>query len=187
MIAYADRHIRFWRGHGMLPQLLFSDCGTFAYLESRLWYQDHYLSMIHPIETRMVIPRYIHRSYVANSLSFDNSRLILHDSDNTSVSLELIKFDDTDFVEGKTPRVLLRNIASYSSQLATADLLLLLGANDDENMRVLIAPHDEKTPVIKTLSLTFAEARSRLEKEWQRLRVESQDQDLGRAVKTGND
>lgn len=90
-------------------------------------------------------------------------------------------------MEGKTPAVLLRNIASYSSALAAADRFLLLGANDDENMRLLIAPHDERTPVIKTLSLTFAEARSRLEREWQRLRVESKDQDVGRAVETGND
>lgn len=187
MIAYADRHIRSWLRRGWLPQLLFSDCGTFAYLESGSWHQDHWLSMIHPIDTRMVIPRYIDGSYVANSLSFDNSRVIFHDDDNTSVSLELIKFDDTDFKEGKKPAVLLRNIASYSSQFATADRFLLLGANDDEKMRLLIAPHDEKTPVIKTLSLTFAEARSRLEKEWQRLHVESQDQDLGRAVETGDD
>ena len=88
--------------------------------------------------------------------------------------------------------MVLRNIASYSSHLAAADRCLLLGANDDERMRMLIAPHDGRTPVIKTLSLTFAEARARLEKEWQRqepewqrqekerqrLQVESQEQDL---------
>ena len=65
--------------------------------------------------------------------------------------------------------MVLRNVASYSSKLAVADRYLLLGKNDDEKMRILIAPHDEGTPIIKTLSLTFAEARARLEKERQRL------------------
>ena len=92
--------------------------------------------------------------------------------------LELIKFDEKGFWRGTRPAVLLKNIASYSSHLAAADRFLLLGADDDERMRMLIVPHDGRTPVIKTLSLTFAEARARLEKEWQRLQVESQDRDL---------
>ena len=78
--------------------------------------------------------------------------------------------------------MLLRNIASYSSRRAAAYRFLLLGANDDEKMRMLIAPRDGRTPVIKTLSLTFAEARVRLEKEWQRLQVASQDRDLENTV-----
>lgn len=78
-------------------------------------------------------------------------------------------------------------IASYSSDSAAADQFLLLGANDQERMRMLVAPHDGRTPVIKTLSLTFAEALSRLENEWQRLDVESKDQDLGNAIEEGND
>lgn len=187
MIAYADRHISHWHRSGWLPRLLFSDCGTSIYLERGEWYQKQLLSEIDQIDTQPVLPRCIHGSYISNSLSFNNSRVIFHHNDNTSVSLELIKFDDTDFVEGKTPAVLLRNITSYSSQFAAADRFLLLGANDDEKMRLLIAPHDERTPVIKTLSLTFAEAQSRLEKEWQRLRAESQDQDLRKVVETGND
>ena len=120
-----------------------------------------------------------------NVLSLDNSLVIFHDDDNTSVKLELIKFDDEGFWRGTRPAVLLRNIASYSSHLAAADRFLLLGENDDEKMRMLIAPDDGRTPVVKTLSLTFSEARVRMEKEWQmrekewrRLQVESQDQDL---------
>ena len=81
----------------------------------------------------------------------------------------------------------LDDIASYASDLADADRFLLLGANDQERMRMLIAPDDGRTPVIKTLSLTFAEARSRLEKKWQRLYVESKDQELGNAIEAGND
>ena len=81
----------------------------------------------------------------------------------------------------------LDDIASYSSDFADADWFLLLGANDQEKMRMLIAPHDGRTPVIKTLSLTFAEARSRLERERQRLFVEPKDQALGNALDICND
>lgn len=182
MSTYANLQSSFWHTYGFLPRLLFSDCGTFAYIASTFRRQVQWLSKVNQIDTKPVLPRCLH-----SSLSFDNSRVAFHDDDNNSVALELIKFDDTDFVEGKTPAVLLRNIASYSSHFATADRFLLLGANDNERMRLLIARHDEKTPVIKTLSLTFAEARSRLEKEWQRLRIEPEDQDLVRAVESGND
>ena len=125
-------------------------------------------------------------------MSLENCVVIFHDNDNTSVKLELIKFDDKGFWRSTTPAapaVLLRDIASFSSHLAAADRFLLLGENDDEKMRMLIAPDDGRTPVVKTLSLTFSEARVRLEKEWQmrekewrRLQVESQDQDLEDAV-----
>ena len=112
--------------------------------------------------------------FVHNALSFEGSRVVFHDGDNASAALELITPDEYGFWRGTTPAVLLRNVASYSSKLAVADRYLLLGINDDEKMRLLIAPHDEGTPIIKTLSLTFAEARARLEKERQRLLAEPQ-------------
>ena len=120
--------------------------------------------------------------FISISLSFENNLVIFHDGNNASVALELIKFDDNGFWKGTEPIVVLRDVAAYSSHHAVADRYLLLGANDDEKMRLLIAPHDEKAPVIKTLSLTFAEARSRLEKEWRRLHAKSQDQDLNETV-----
>ena len=114
--------------------------------------------------------------FIRNTLSFDRSLVMFHDGNNASVALELIKFDDNGFWRGTEPAVVLHDIAAYSSHFAVADRYLLLGANDDEKMRLLIAPHDERAPVMKTLSLTFAEARSRLEKEWKRLNTKSQDQ-----------
>ena len=104
--------------------------------------------------------------------------MILHVRDNTSVNLEFMKLDEDGFWIETRPAVFLRNIASYPSHYAAADKYLLLGENDDEKMRLLIAPHDDRAPIIKTLSLTFAEARSRLQKEWERLQPKSQDQDL---------
>ena len=120
--------------------------------------------------------------FIHGSSSFENNLIISHDGNNASVALELIKFPDNGFWKSTEPAVMLRNVAAYSSHFAVADRYLLLGANDDEKMRLLIAPHDERAPVIQTLSLTFAEARSRLEKEWQRLHAISQDQDLNETV-----
>ena len=182
MIAYADRHLSCWRRIGFLPKLRFSDCGTFTYIEQFASRQDWWAQKVSQLDIGPLSCRCIHISWV-----LDNFLVIFHDSDNTSLIFELIKFDDNGFWRSMRPAVLLRNIAFYSSHFVAADRYLLLGANDDERMRLLIAPHDERTPVIKTLSLTFAEARSRLEEEWQRLRVESHDQGLGNTIGTGSD
>lgn len=166
-----------WQRGGFLPRLLFSDCGTFAYLEGRetrkyMWYQIVHQMSISPVPSR----------FIDRSLSMDNSLVFFHRLKNASVALELINFDENGFWRGTEPAVMLYDVGVYSSRFAAADLYLLLGANDDQKMRLLIAPNDERTPVIKTLSLTFAEARARLEKEWQRLHAKSQDQDLGKTA-----
>ncbi len=149
---------------------MFSDCGTFAYLEGRAKREDVWFQKVHQWDVNPVPSRYIH-----TPLSLDNSLIVFYDGNNTDVSLELIKLDETGFWVGTRPSVRLHNIASYSSHHAAADRYLLLGATDEEKMRLFIAPRDGRTPVIKTLSLTFAEARSRLQKEWERLQATSQD------------
>ncbi|CAF9942025.1 hypothetical protein IMSHALPRED_003161 [Imshaugia aleurites] len=63
-------------------------------------------------------------------------------------------------------RVYLENAVFYPSSLADGDRFLLLGENDDEIMRLLIAPREGRALVIKPLSLTFNEAKRRLEAEW---------------------
>lgn len=146
----------------------FSDCGTFTYLEGSIaerhdwWFQKIHRMNTNPVPTR----------FIDDALSSEDSRVVFHDDDNASAALELITPDGYGFWRGTKPAVMLRNVASYSSKLAVADRYLLLGMNDDEKIRLLIAPHDEGTPIIKTLSLTFAEARARLEKERQRLLAE---------------
>ena len=47
------------------------------------------------------------------------------------------------------------------------DRFLLLGANDEETMHLLTVPHSGRVPKIRTLPLSFAEAKLRLEKEWE--------------------
>ena len=182
MIVHANHKLRHWRAVGWLPRLLFSDCGTFVYLENRAERKDWWFQKIDRISSSPVPARCIW-----GHLSLDNSITFLYGEDHTSVTLELIKFDDNGFWSGNGPTVWLEDITSYSSHLIDAERFLLLGAHDDEKMRMLIVPRDGRTPIIKTLSLTFAEARSRLEKEWQRLHVEAQDQEPGMVTETGND
>ena len=66
--------------------------------------------------------------------------------------------------------VYLDNVICYSSRLADSDRFLLLGENDDEEMRLLIAPREGRALEIKPLSLTFNEAKRRLEAEWRKRR-----------------
>ena len=169
MIASPNGQYRSWREFGYLPRFQFSDCGTYTYLEEKggrhgWWFQIIHRMDINPVSTR----------FIDNALSFENTCVVFYDGDNASAALELTTPDDNGFWKGTEPAVVLRNVASYSSKLAVADRYLLLGMNDDEKMRLLIAPHDEGTPIIKTLSLTFTEARARLEKERQRLHAEPQ-------------
>ncbi|CAF9908017.1 MAG: hypothetical protein ALECFALPRED_004200 [Alectoria fallacina] len=162
----------------MVPNLSFSDCGTFAYIASvlggdRLWYQ-----IVHRVDIPSAAPRFIEIS-----LSFNSSFTIFHGLDSASAKLELIKIPDNGFWARKNePRVVLGDVAAYSSQLTDSQTFLLLGAEDHAKMRLLIVPSDGRTPIIKTLPLTFAEARVRLEKEWQRQHAKSQEQDLSKAV-----
>ena len=125
---------------------------------------DIWFSIVHQIDISPLPARFIR-----GSLSFDKSLVIVHDGNNASVALELIKFAENGLWRGTETPVVLGDVASYSSHFAVADCYLLLGAHDDEKMRLFIAPHDERAPVMKTLSLTFAEARSRLETKWRKL------------------
>ena len=162
----------------MLPVLSFSDCGTFAYITSALEDAERWYQIVHRVDIPSAAPRFI-----KYSLSFDNLRICFNGFKNVSAELELIKIPENGFWgRNNEPRAVLHDVAAYSSQLTDHELFLLLGTEDDEKMRLLIIPSDGRTPVIKTLSLTFAEARARLEKEWQRLHARSQDKDPGEVV-----
>lgn len=64
------------------------------------------------------------------------------------------------------PPVYLDNVICYPLSLADSHTILLLGQNDDEKMRLLIAPLEGRALEIKSLSLSFNEAKRRLEAEW---------------------
>ena len=65
-------------------------------------------------------------------------------------------------------RVYLHNVICYPSSLSDSDRFLLLGENDDEEMRLLIAPREGRALEIRPLSLSFNEAKRRLEVEWEK-------------------
>ncbi len=164
--------------YGELPELSFSDCGTFAYIAGIVDLGQRWYQIVHQVETPSAILRFIEYS-----LSFNNSIIRFIGYNSSSAKLELFKIPESGFWGPKNePPVVIDDVAAYSSQLTDSELFLLLGTEVDENMRLLIIPSDGRTPVIKTLSLTFAEARARLEKEWQRLHAKTQDKDPGEAV-----
>ena len=68
-------------------------------------------------------------------------------------------------------QVSLDNFICYSSRFADSDRFLLLGENDDEKMRLLIAPREGWALEITPLSLSFNEAKRRLEAEWEKRRA----------------
>lgn len=68
-------------------------------------------------------------------------------------------------------QVHLENVICYPSHLADDYQFLLLGKNNDEKMRLLIAPREGRALEITTFSLSFNEAKRRLEAEWEKRRA----------------
>ena len=65
----------------------------------------------------------------------------------------------------------LDNVICYPSSLSGSRRFLLLGENDDEEMRLLIAPREGHALEIRPLSFSFNEAKRRLEIEWDKRRA----------------
>ena len=95
--------------------------------------------------------RLVSRKLAKDELFEENSDLWRQDQDDLSVYLD--------------------NFICYPSRLADGDRFLLLGQNDDEKMRLLIAPSEGHDLEITVLSLTFNEAKRRLEAEWEKRRA----------------
>ena len=137
------------------------------------------LQVIHQLDADPVTTRYFpltHQYYSHKYLTPSGEYVIgTEEVDRTSyrlVSRKLAKYDlfeeNSDFTrqdQDDLP-VYLDNVVCYPSSLADGDRYLLLGQNDDEIMRLLIAPSEGRTLEIKSLSLTFNEAKRRLETEW---------------------
>ncbi len=100
--------------------------------------------------------------------------------DRTSHRLVSRKLSRNDHSEGDSDSthqdqddlpVYLDDVIYYAARLADSDRFLLLGENDDEKMRLLIAPREGCALEIKPLSLSFNEAKRRLEIEWEKRRA----------------
>ena len=69
------------------------------------------------------------------------------------------------------PPVYLDNVVYCPPRFADGDRFLLLGENDDQKMRLLIAPREGRALEIKPVSLTFNEVKRKLETEWRKRRA----------------
>ena len=140
--------------------------------------------VIHELDADPVSTRYYpldHRDYPRNHLTPCGEYVIeTEEVDRTSyrlVSRKLLKGDlceeDSDVPSRNQDdqRVHLDNVVCYSSRLADSDRFLLLGENDDEKMRLLIAPREGRALEITPLSVSFNEAKRRLEAEWEKRRA----------------
>ena len=165
------------------PRAEFSDCGTFVLLAFESPSGPSPL-IIHEIDADPVSSRYyplIRYGYPQNHLTPDGEYVIeteeLYPTSYRLVSRKIRKSDC--YEEGfqftsqyeYDQRVYLDNVICYSSRFADSDRFLLLGKNDDEKMRLLIAPREGHALEITPLSLSFNEAKRRLEAEWEKQRA----------------
>ena len=148
--------------------------------------------VIHELDADPVTTRYYplnHRDYPQNRLTPCREYVIeTEEVDRTSyrlVSRKLLKGDlceeDSDVLSQNQDDqgVHLDNVVCYPSRLADSDRFLLLGENDDEKMRLLIAPRAGRALEITYLSLSFNEAKRRLEAEWEKRRALRETGEMG--------
>lgn len=164
-----------------VPRAVFSDCGTFILmvLEFDRGVLSQMPQIIDQLDAAPVATRYLPLSYgysPNNRLTRSGEYLIkTEEADQTSYRLVSRKLPKDDLCEENSDitrqdqddlPVYLNNVVCYSSRMADAHRFLLLGENDDEEMRLLIVPREGRSLEIKPLSLTFNEAKRRLETEW---------------------
>ena len=160
---------------------MFSDSGTFVLMAFESPWTSWALYIIHhqldadPLTTRYFELPY-DGCYSRNNLTPSGGYMIAPDVvDRTSyrlISRKLLNNHHFKELSDFTPQeqddlsVYLDNFICYPSSLADSDRFLLLGSNDDEKMRLLIAPREGRALEIRSLPLTFNEAKQRLEAEW---------------------
>ncbi len=165
---------------------MFSDSGTFVLVAFESPWTSWALYVTHhQLDADPVITRYfplIDYQYCPHKHLTPSGEYMIgtEEVDRTSyrlVSRKLSKNDHFEEDSGFTrqsqddPPVYLDYVICYPSSLADGYQFLLLGQNDDEKMRLLMAPSEERALEIKTLSLTFNEAKRRLEAKWEKRNV----------------
>lgn len=145
---------------------MFSDSGTFILIAFALDFGPSTPHVIHQLDTDPVTTRYFpltqpfdRRNYLTPSGGFRIEPEVTSNS-NRLVSTKVAKSDlleeSSDFTgqDQDEESVYLDNVVYYPSSLAISDQFLL-GQNDDEKMRLMIAPRQRLTVEIRPLSLTF--------------------------------
>ena len=140
--------------------------------------------IIHELDAKSVTTRYyplINQNYPQNHLTHCGQYVIeTEEVDQTSyrlVSRKLLKgdlYEEDSNTTGQNQHdegVHLDNFICYPSRFVDSHRFLLLGENDDEKMRLLIAPLEGRALEITPLPLSFNEAKRRLEAEWEKRRA----------------
>ena len=140
-------------------------------------YHGQFSYVIHELDTEPVTTRYYTLGYPCPQICLTPSGEYMIESqrvDRTSDSLGLRKLLKGDIWEKDSDitrlirdneAVYLDKIICYPLSMSDSDRFLLLGENDDEEMRLLIAPREGRALEIRPLSLSFNEAKKRLEIE----------------------
>lgn len=171
----------------------FSECGTFAVMSFYPFWTPYIIHELHadPVTTRYYMTDYGHsRYYVTPSGEYAIDPDEVDQNSYRLISRKLHKgylYEEDFNISSQlqdAERVHLDNVVIYPSSLSDSDRFLLLGENDDEKMRLLIAPCEGHALEIRPLSLSFNEAKRRLGAEWEKRRA-LQDQEV-RGVETPN-
>ena len=145
------------------PSIGFSSSGDFAYIVGRT----------RPGETRFqVVKDSLEAStkplrYTKRYLATDGALYKLEFDDSYTVQLSLYKSGFTKRTVAEH-RVCLPNLTHLSSHYANASkIFLILGKTDNDYMHILVIPYNDRAPELKTISLTWAEARAILNRKWE--------------------
>lgn len=136
----------------------FSSSGDFAYVRS---VRNTYQVIQQNIEFSPTSYRYIETYLAADGTFYE----LVYFSAN-SVALSCTKTEPTrGDVAPKS--VSLYDLVHFSSLYADrCRIFLILGKTDDDYMHALIVPDDDRAPELKTMPLTWAEARAILDRKW---------------------
>ena len=168
---------RFCSTFNQPPEAMFSDSGTYVLMAFRRSIPP-VPHVIHQVDVDPVTIRYFALTYPHNlqkHLTASGEFVIeIEEVDRTStrlVSRRPTKYDllheGSSFIRDPDEvSVHLDNFICYPSSLADSDRFLLLGQNDDEMMRLLIAPREGSALEIRSIPLTYNVAKRRLEAEW---------------------
>ncbi|KAL9628778.1 MAG: hypothetical protein Q9164_007148 [Protoblastenia rupestris] len=141
----------------------FSDCGTFAYLAFGSEYDDREMErlIIDRVETAPTSLRYFE-----SCLAVDEAFYRLTVGEGNTIRLSVSKSDQLGYCHDHDGPYL-SNVANFSSLYSyRCRKLLLLGENDDQHLRLLLIPDDDRPVEVKTIPVTWFEIRELLDRKW---------------------
>lgn len=142
----------------------FSSSGDFVYIRSTSNYDDsEYQTIQQNIELPSASPRCTERFLAIDGTFYELTKI----STVNSFSLNSTKAEPARR-NVATNRVWLGNLVNFSSlPTGKCRLFLILGKTDNDHMHALMVPEDDGAPELKTIPLTWAEARAILDEMWE--------------------